>query len=68
MATGSAEEYIVRQPIHNADRELVAYEVMYVEGDDAPWKNIPKTLKQRTLLSLCSSPSATTVCWKKRMC
>ncbi|MBD5559237.1 MAG: HDOD domain-containing protein [Clostridia bacterium] len=33
MPLESSQAYIVRQPVHDAGRDLVAYEVMYVEGD-----------------------------------
>lgn len=29
-----AQPYIVKQPIHDRDSNLVAYEIMYIEGDD----------------------------------
>lgn len=33
MSLERSQAYIVRQPVHDAERDLVAYEVMYVEGD-----------------------------------
>lgn len=34
MPIERSQAYIVRQPIHDAERNLTAYEVMYVEGGD----------------------------------
>lgn len=58
MPLERSQAYIVRQPVHDADSSLVAYEVMYVEGNEeagAPDPRAEEVRAARTIESLLTA-------------